>query len=126
MQKKQGKVITPANRTPWPHEMRAARILARAGHTVEFLPENSLRSADILLDGVTWELKSPDGGNLKVIHRNLMRGKYQSGKIIYSSCRMKRVPDVAIARELRSQAYKISGIAKLKFINRKEEIVDIK
>ena len=52
MNNSRGKVIVPANANPWPHEQRVAKILALAGHAVEFIPESNTKTADILLDGV--------------------------------------------------------------------------
>ena len=51
-----GKIIIPAGRKPWPHEMRVASILAKVGFTVEFIQESTIRSADILLNGVEFEI----------------------------------------------------------------------
>jgi hypothetical protein len=31
-----GKIIIPAGRDPWPHELHRAKVLASAGHIVEF------------------------------------------------------------------------------------------
>ncbi|MDO4612033.1 MAG: hypothetical protein Q4B29_01050 [Candidatus Saccharibacteria bacterium] len=59
-----GRIIIPAGRRPWPHELRVADVLATAGHKVEFLTEtNNLPTADIKLDGVEYEIKSPEKMN---------------------------------------------------------------
>lgn len=52
-------IFIPANRKVWEHERHVAEILAQAGHYVEFILEHTQRSADILLDGVPYEIKSP-------------------------------------------------------------------
>ena len=54
-----GKVIIPANAKPWPHELRVAKILARAGFQVEFIPEENIMTPDIYLNGTMFETKSP-------------------------------------------------------------------
>lgn len=58
-------IIIPAGTHPWPHELRVADILALAGHTVEFLSTGTQKTADILLDGIKYEIKSPFTNNPK-------------------------------------------------------------
>ena len=60
--KKTGIFIAPGRR-PWKHELRVAEILALAGHYVEFLAEGNLPTADIKLDGIEFEIKSPERFN---------------------------------------------------------------
>ena len=66
-----GKVIIPANANPWPHEVRVAKILALAGHTVEFIPEGQMSTADILLDGIVYEIKSPKTPNTNTMEHRI-------------------------------------------------------
>ena len=126
MQKKQGKIITPANRTPWPHEARVARILAAAGHTVEFLPESNLHSPDILLDGVRYEIKSPLTNKADKLERNIKRGLKQSKNIIFDTSRIQNMRDENIKRFLIKKAKEQKQIGRLKMIDRRGTIVDIK
>ena len=122
-------IIIPNHCKPWPHELKMAQYLVRAGFSVEFLIKSEVRyqkTADCLIDSEPWEFKSPRSDNLQCIHRNLTRGKNQSVNICFSSIRMKHVPDDAIIRELRTQVLKVSGISRLKFISRNGSIVDIK
>ena len=58
-----GKVLIPGGVRPWPHELRVANVLALAGHAVEFLPKTNMKTADILLDDVAYEIKSPKSAN---------------------------------------------------------------
>ncbi len=62
-QTKKSQIIIPAGTHPWSHELRVANILALAGHTVEFLPTGAQKTADILLDEVEYEIKSPKTNN---------------------------------------------------------------
>ena len=57
-----GKVIVPAHIEVWPHEFKTAQALAAAGFTVEFLRRSEgagVKSADIIMNGVAWEMKAP-------------------------------------------------------------------
>ena len=73
MNNPRGKVIIPASVSPWPHERRVAKILALAGHAVEFIPESTIKTADILLDGVEFEIKSPKSGNANSLEHILKK-----------------------------------------------------
>ena len=129
MKKKQGKVVTPAACSPWPHEMRMAKILAEAGSDVKFIVKREgkkINSADIFLGDEIWEMKAPDGKTLDSVERNLRRGSAQSDRVVFASWRMKGVPDEAILRELKSSLARVERIKRLKFINRHREIIDIK
>ena len=68
-----GQVIIPAGHPnpPEPHEVEVAYILARYYHvTVEFLipvDDYKRKSADIVMLGVEWEIKSPHGASKSTI-----------------------------------------------------------
>ena len=66
---KKGTFIVSGRRL-WPHEMRAAEILTMAGHDIKFLEESNLHTADILLDGIEFEIKSPKSAMIN-FHREI-------------------------------------------------------
>ena len=126
--KNKGKIIIPAGVNVWPHELETAKALANFGYTVEFKKKAEgikVHSADAYINGVLWEFKAPNGSRLDTVERNLRRAKKQSGYIVFDSVRIKKVPDMAIRREILAKAPLISGIQKIIFINRKRECVDI-
>jgi len=129
MRKRQvGKIIIPDGANVWPHEFKTARTLSNAGYTVEFLAvsrQHKVCTADILMNGLEWEIKAPNGGRLSSVEKNLRRGSKQSGNIIFDARRMKNIPDKAIAAELSKQLQHISKVRQIIFINRHGEIVDI-
>ena len=90
---KRGRIIIPGGRKPWPHELRIANILAMAGHNIEFLPESNISTADILLDGIGYEMKSPFTNKPDKLERNIKRGLKQSKNIIFDSSRIKNMRD---------------------------------
>jgi hypothetical protein len=129
MTQKIGKITINGNTNVWPHEMSSAKALARSGYNVEFIPESKRhgeKQADCYLDGVLWEMKAPRGATLDVVERNLRRAAKQSRNVIFDSRRIKKIPDVAIARELATQLKHIKKIDKIIFINRHAETIDIK
>jgi hypothetical protein len=127
--KKVGKVIKYSGLNVWPHELVMADILAEAGHTVEFIRPKGKKgdyTPDALIDGVEWELKSPRSNKLNAVQRNLRRGARQSRNIVFTSKRVKKIPDKSIQRELSRRLNESNKISAIKFINRHGKIVDIK
>lgn len=125
-----GKIIIAPDLNIWPHELETAKALALAGMTVEFIrrsEEQHATSADVLIDGIQWEMKAPKGESIKIVERNLRRAIRQSTCIIFDSRRIKRIPDKAIERELRTCcAGRVKGIRHLLFVNRHTDVIDIK
>lgn len=95
--RKTGIFIAPG-RKPWPHEMRAAKILSLAGHYIEFLEENILHTADIKLDGIEYEIKSPESFNSNTFEHKLKDATKQSPNLIIDTYRIKKVQDSKIKK----------------------------
>jgi len=128
--KSKGKIIIQPGANPWPHELRTAESLSTAGYIVEFIKKSEVdyeHTADVYLDGVLWEFKSPTASSLKAIERNMRRALDQSDKVVFDSRRMKGFPNTAIEREVHACADgRIKGLKRLIYINRKGVVIDIK
>lgn len=122
---KVGKIIVPVGMKPWPQEMRVAEILAMAGHNVRFLEESNLHTADILLDGVEFEIKSPKSANANSLEHLLKKALRQSPNIIIDTSRMNNFNNVNIKKFLISQMKKRKQIKKLIMITKRGQVVDI-
>lgn len=122
---KRGRIIIPGGRKPWPHELRIANILAMAGHNIEFLPESNISTADVLLDGVEYEMKSPFTNKPDKLERNIKRGLKQSKNIIFDSSRIKNMRDDNLRRFLIKKAKEQKQIGELIFITKRGQIIDI-
>ncbi len=123
---KRGRIIIPGGRKPWPHELRIANILAMAGHNIEFLSESNISTADILLDGVEYEIKSPLTNKPDKLERNIKRGLKQSKNIIFDSSRIKNMRDDNLRRFLTKKAKEQKQIGELVLITKRGQIIDIK
>ncbi|HIW77132.1 MULTISPECIES: hypothetical protein [Gordonibacter] len=124
-----GKIIISPGLNIWDQEYESAQALAKVGITVEFIrrsEENRRTSADVLINGLVWEMKAPKADNVRAIDRNIRRALHQSPNIIIDARRMKKLPDEVIERELRKHAREMRSIKHLWFINRQREIIDIK
>ena len=120
-----GKVVVPANADPWPHELRVAKILALAGYAVEFIPETNTKTADILLDGIEFEIKSPKSANANSLEHILKKAVKQSCNIIIDTSRMKNVRDDNTRRFLINQVRIRRQINNLIMITKQGQIIDI-
>lgn len=109
----------------WAHELRVAEILAAAGHYVELLAEGLLPTADLRLDGIEYELKSPERFNANTLQHTISDALRQSPNIIIDTSRMKKVRDYQVQRFLISQIYKNTHIKRLLMITKQGKIVDI-
>lgn len=83
-------------------------------------------SPDVVINGVIWEMKSPQASDNKAIERNLRKACKQSPNIAFNSQGMKDASDSEIEKHLRSIYPHIKAIRRLWFINRNREIIDIK
>ena len=123
---KDGKIIIPSGVNLWLHELRVARILADAGHVVEFLPTRSTKTADILLDGIPYEIKSPITNKADKLERVIKRALKQSENIIYDSSRIRGMNDINLQRFLVNKARQQPQIGRLILITKHSKIIDIK
>ena len=129
MAKRTGNITIAGDVNVWPHELETAKALARAGLTVEFIrrsEEQHAVSADVLIGGLVWEMKSPTSGKMRMVQQNLCRATRQSENVIFDSRRMKGLPDRAIEREVRKQSAELKHLKRLKCVNRHGDVIDIK
>ena len=99
-----GKIIIAPDLDVLPHEYETAKALAMAGMTMEFIrrsEEYRTTSVDVIIDGLLWEIKASESDKVKVIEKNLCKALHQAENVIFDSRKMKKLPDVAIKREVR-------------------------
>lgn len=128
MSHKSGKVIIPASVSPWDHELKTAHALAQHGFTVEFVTvsnNHKAKTADVVIDGVLYEIKSPKTDKLSAVERNLKRATKQSSNIIIDSRRMSKLHDATIQKFLVQKLKQQKTIKKILFVNRKHQVIDI-
>jgi hypothetical protein len=123
--RQRGRVVTPAGTNPWPHEQKVAKILALAGHYVEFIPEANLKTPDIYLDNAMYEIKSPITDNPKKIVRNVKRALEKCPNVIIDAARVKGLSDEAIQRALKNKVKDLPGLKNLLLITKHGQIIDI-
>ena len=128
MAKSRGRVTVPASANIWPHELRCAKAIASAGHCVEFLARMEgykVKTPDLVVDGVMWELKSPETSNLKSLQRVLRRAGSQSRNVIIDTTRATKLSDAAIEKELRRLLPLTKSVKRIIMVAKGGNIVDI-
>lgn len=117
-------IFIPAGRKVWQHELRVTEILAKAGYSVDFLPENRQKSPDILLNGIEFEIKSPQTTSTNTLEHLLKKGLKQSPNLIIDTSRTS-MRDDKMRNFLVTQMRKTKQIKKLLMITKKGRIIDI-
>ena len=129
MKQPRGKIIIAPDLNVWPHEYETAKALAMAGMTVEFIrrsEEYRTTSAEVIGDGLIWEIKAPESDKAKVIEKNLRKALHQAKNVIFDARRMKKLPDMVIEREVRKWGFELRTIKHLIYVNRSGEVCIIK
>jgi hypothetical protein len=121
------KVIIPAGLKPFParYEISAADLLANYFKAdVEFIPRSNQKTPDFLINGITWELKSPTGRGKNNIERQLQSGLKQSYSIIFDSRRSK-IHIAKIRNELNRQLRLSKSMQRLLLIEKNKNIIEL-
>ena len=108
-------VVLPADAPvlPEPHEVEVAWILARHfGVNVEFLRPSEgykMKTADIVMNGLIWELKSPTGSSRMTVSNQFRRASKQSTHIVFDARRVHLDEDNALSQvrvEMKKRRFK--------------------
>lgn len=121
-------VIIPNNvrLTPTARELSAARILADYFQTiVECVSCNNHKTPDFIINGITWELKTPTGTGKYNIQHALKHALDQSCNIVIDA-RFSKMHITKIKHELAYQARITRKIKQLLLIEKTGKIVVIK
>ena len=108
------------------HEMVTVNLLIMRGFNIELIPKSNLagiHTADILIDGVCWEIKAPKGKGSSLMQNNLRKAAIQSPNIIIDLYRTKRDQRRCL-RELEKQFNLMPKITCLKIITKRRKIID--
>ena len=125
-----GQVIIPAGHPnpPESHEVDVAFILARHyRETVEFLipvDDYKRKSADIIMLGVEWEIKSPHGASKSTIGNQFRFASKQSKNIIIDTRRTKLEYESIVSKVL-FEIKKRPAIKKVILIDKFEKVIEI-
>jgi hypothetical protein len=125
------RVIIPhgSQKQPDPHELDVAYILAQHYKTtVKFIvpvDDYKRKSADILMNGVEWEIKSPRGNGKSTISNQLRNASKQSCSIVIDS-RLTELTYGEVEKRVRFSIQNKSVIKRVILINKFGKVVEIR
>ena len=97
-----GKIdISNLDYPPERHEFETAKYFAEIGKNIAFLKPSSIKGVhtpDILMDGIEWEIKSPQGSSKRTIENNFRNAVAQSRYIIFDLRRIKLHDNQCVAK----------------------------
>ena len=108
------------------HEYATVKLFLEMGYDIELIPTSRIkhyRTPDIMMNGIPWELKAPQGNGKYTAQNTLQNAAGQSRNVIVDLRRCKMSENIAIKEFLRE--YKESkSIKRLKIIKKNSEILD--
>ena len=109
------------------HELNAIMLLLDYFDSdIECLLPGPGKTPDLRIDGIEWELKSPQGNGVKTIENILKKAVKQSRNIVLDFSRIKMNGNQALARTKYYLRNNKHGINRLLVITKNNKIVDFK
>ena len=118
--------ITPYGVVLETHEYKTITLFTELGIDIELIPKSEIpgvHTADIRMQGLEWEIKSPKGNGRWLIENTLRRAVKQSCNIILDLRRIK-IPMQKCLVEINKQFQISKGIKNLKVITKNNTIID--
>ena len=78
--------ISQLTTPPEKHELNTAKFFSEMGKNIVFIRPSNIPSVyrpDILMDGIEWEIKSPQGKGARTIEKIYKKASEQSANIIF-------------------------------------------
>jgi len=126
-----GKVVIPTGHPspPESHEVDAAFILANHFNcTIEFImpiDDYKRKTADIIMNGIEWEMKSPIGDSKSTIGNQFRKASKQSHNVIIDAHRTK-IKDSIIERSVLFELKSRPSVRSVILITKKNEVLVFK
>ncbi len=108
------------------HEHATIKVLLLAGYNIQLIPPvqgKGIKTPDLTIDGVPWEMKAPMGNGKRTVQNTLIRAGKQSENIIIDLRRSKMQENQAI-RDFEKEFFATKKLKHMKIITKKEEILD--
>ena len=118
--------ITPNGVVLETREYKTITLFTELGINIELIPKSEIpgiHTADIRMQGLEWEIKSPKGNGRWLIENTLRRAVKQSCNIILDLRRIK-IPMQKCLVEINKQSQISKGIKNLKVITKNNTIID--
>ena len=119
---------TALNAKPYPHELALAELFADLGKDIVFLRPSNIPGVyipDIRMDGLEWEMKSPEGKSERTIRRNLHKASTQSRNVIFDLGRI-GIPEDKCLKQLNEAFDSSHYIKNMIIVTKAKEIIRLK
>ncbi len=111
-----------------PHEYHTIRVLLEKGHNVELMVPSMIKyqkMPDVLMDGVLWEIKAPEGAGKNTIKHNFQSAVKQCENVLIDLFRC-GIDEISSLKELAACYNSSKRIRRLRVITKSETIIDIR
>lgn len=109
-----------------PHELATIEFLVAIGKTVKIVPTTFRRkTADIIMDGILWEMKSPQSAGKYTIEHAFQAASKQSENLLLDLRRCKIVEQKAMAK-IEREASRRTKLKRVLIITKGGRLLDIK
>ena len=108
------------------HELSTVVFLTSLGFDVELIPKSNIEGVhtpDILINGISWEIKSPKGEGKSLMKNTIQKACKQSCNVIVDLRRTKRHPDKCL-NELKREFAHSKTLKRLRIITKNRDIID--
>ena len=108
------------------HEWNTIKLLLEEAKLVELVPPSDhkgLHMPDITIDGVAWEIKSPQGKGKNTIKHNLQNAEKQSQNVIIDLQRCK-IPDEQAINKIKYEFSLSTTLKRVKIITKDKKILE--
>ncbi len=109
------------------HEYKTVKLLLEKGYDVELIPPSQIKGLtmpDIMLKGLPWEIKSPNGKSKNNIKHIIQKAKHQSSNIIIDLHRT-LLEENYVIEEIKKHFTLSKRLQRLIIIKKNDEIIDI-
>ena len=122
------KISLQTGAIPTTEELEVANFLASKNKNIRFLApstEKGMKTPDIEMDGMQWEIKTPIGKSANTIKRAFKTALRQSKDIIFD-LRHSKLPDEPNIDKLKKEFNDIKSAQRLLIITKKHELIDLR
>ncbi len=108
------------------HEFQTVKLLLAQGYNIELIPPSQikgLRMPDIIMNGMRWEIKAPQGNGKYTVQNTIQNAARQSCNIIIDLHRC-RIPEEKAIRDFINEYTKSRYVRRMKIIRKNNEILD--
>lgn len=128
MQSKRKGKITPNGVSLEKHENETIVFFTELGYDIELIPPSNspkVKSADFIMNGISWEMKCPQGKSKSTLEHIIKKATKQSENIIINLARSKINEDIAL-KEIERRFTQTKSCKRIKIITKHQKLLEFK